>query len=154
MNAQRFAAIAIDHGEKRTGFASSDPLRIATRPLEQWSGAGDDEALVEYVGTLLEEHNARTLLVGLPYNMDGSVGGRALAVLAFMARLRDRYPEVRVLPQDERLSTKEAEQLLREAGYHGDARKARKDSWSALVLLRDWIDLGEPELPWPETRQP
>ncbi|MFT7486272.1 MAG: putative Holliday junction resolvase [Candidatus Paceibacteria bacterium] len=146
------SVLAIDHGEKRTGFASSDPLRIATRPLDQWYGPGDDEALLKHIGELLEERNARTVLVGLPYNMDGSVGGRAMDVLQFMSRLRDAYPDVQVLPQDERLSTKEAEQLLKEAGHHGEARKSRKDSWSALVLLRDWIDQGEPQHPWPEPR--
>lgn len=146
----RKAAIAIDHGEKRTGFASTDPLRIATRPLEQWEGAGNDPGLVQLVGRIARDHGADTLLVGLPYNMDGTVGGRAREVLAFMGDLQIAYPEMRILPQDERLSTKEAEQLLREAGYHGDSRKARKDSWSALVLLRDWIEQGEPERPWPE----
>ncbi len=144
------AAIAIDHGEKLTGFASTDPLRIATRPLEQWHGDGTDPELFELVGRIARDHGADTLLVGLPYNMDGTVGGRALDVLAFMRDLQIAYPDMRILPQDERLSTKEAEQLLREAGHHGEARKARKDSWSALVLLRDWIEQGEPERPWPD----
>ena len=36
------------------------------------------------------------------------------------------------------------EDLLHEAGFHGDDMKARRDSWSALVLLRDWIETGEP----------
>jgi putative Holliday junction resolvase len=143
------AAIAIDHGEKRTGFASTDPLRIATRPLEQFSGSGKDPKLIELVGRIAHDHNADTLLVGLPYNMDGTVGGRALDVLEFMRDLQIAFPDMRVLPQDERLSTKEAEQLLKEAGHHGAERKSRKDSWSALVLLRDWIEQGEPELPWP-----
>ena len=144
------AALAVDHGTQRTGFASTDPLRIATRPLEVWEGQGDDPALVEYVGRLAQEHQAETVLVGLPYNMDGSVGGRARDVLAFMARLRDALPGVEVLPQDERLSTKEAEALLVESGFHGEARKSRRDSWSALVLLRDWIEQGEPRREWPE----
>lgn len=143
------AAIAIDHGTLRTGFASSDPLRIATRPLDVWHGAGDDPALVEHVAELVRDHDARTLIVGLPYNMDGSIGPRALDVLAFMTRLREALPELSVLPQDERLSTKEAEALLVESGFVGEARKSRRDSWSALVLLRDWIEQGEPEREWP-----
>ena len=49
-----------------------------------------------------------------------------------------------VTRQDERLSTKEAEALLRDAGHFGEERKARRDSWSALVILRDWIAAGEP----------
>jgi len=144
------AALAVDHGTQRTGFASTDPLRIATRPLDVWEGPGDDPALVEHVSRLTREHQAETVLVGLPFNMDGSVGGRARDVLAFMARLRDALPEVEVLPQDERLSTKEAEALLVESGFHGEARKSRRDSWSALVLLRDWIEQGEPRREWPE----
>lgn len=143
------AAIAIDHGTKRTGFASSDPLRIATRPLDTFHGAGDDEALLERVAELVDEHRAESIIVGLPYNMDGSLGPRAEETVLFMRALEARLPKCRVIPVDERLSTKEAEELLREAGHHGDARKARRDSWSALVLLRDWIDAGEPATPIP-----
>jgi len=146
------AVIAVDHGTKRTGFASSDPLRIATRPLDVWHGPGDAPALVERVVALCEEHSADTILVGMPYNMDGSVGARANDVSSFARCLTVHAPDLRVLPWDERLSTKEAEELLREAGHHGEARKERKDSWSALVLLRDWIEAGEPELPWPDGR--
>jgi putative Holliday junction resolvase len=143
------AVIAIDHGTLRSGFASTDPLRIATRPLDTWHGAGDDPALLEHVATLVRDHDARTLIVGLPYNMDGSIGPRARDVLAFMANLRDSLPEISVVPQDERLSTKEAEMLLVESGFVGEARKSRRDSWSALVLLRDWIEQGEHEREWP-----
>lgn len=143
-------ALAIDLGTKRTGFASTDALRIATRPLEVWSGAGGEEALIEHTARLVDEFGARTLVVGLPYNMDGSLGPRARATVAFMHALAARLPRVAVVARDERLTTKEAEELLREAGHHGEARKARRDSWSALVLLRDWIEAGEPLEPLPE----
>jgi putative Holliday junction resolvase len=147
----RRAALAIDHGTKRTGFASTDALRIATRPLEVWHGDGGAPELLERAAVLAEEHSADTLLVGLPYNMDGSLGPRAEDTLSFMRALAARLPGCRIIPRDERLSTKEAEELLREAGHHGDARKARRDSWSALVLLRDWIEEGEPIAPIPDT---
>ncbi len=143
------AALAIDHGTQRTGFASTDPLRIATRPLDVWHGGGDDPALIAHALELANDHGADTLIVGMPYNMDGSVGARGRDVLAFMGALRAAAPAQRIVPQDERLSTKEAEELLRQAGHHGPARKARRDSWSALVLLRDWIEQGEPEREWP-----
>ncbi len=143
------AALAIDHGTKRTGFASTDPLRIATRPVEVWQGGGDDPKLIERAAELAEEHGADQLIVGLPYNMDGTLGPRAEDTLRFMRALALALPECTVIPVDERLSTKEAEALLREAGHHGEARKARRDSWSALVLLRDWIEAGEPQTPLP-----
>ena len=67
----RKAVLALDHGTKRTGFAASDPMRIATRPLEVWSGAGDSPELLERVAELVEEFEADTVLVsdrGTPLN--------------------------------------------------------------------------------------
>lgn len=140
----RRGVLAIDHGTTRTGFAAADPLRIAVAPIDPWRGAGDSQALLEHVAELLRERDVDTFLVGFPFNMDGSIGPRAREVQAFMERLRARFPDVRVVAQDERLSTKAAEDLLREAGHDWRARKELRDSWSALVVLRDWIAAGEP----------
>jgi putative Holliday junction resolvase len=65
-------------------------------------------------------------------------------VRRFAARLGARFPGLGLVLWDERLTTKAAEELLREAGFSGRRAKARKDSWSALVLLRDWLESGEP----------
>jgi putative Holliday junction resolvase len=140
----RKAVLAIDHGTKRTGFAASDALRIATRPLEVWSGPGDSEELIARVAALVHELDADTVLVGSPLNMDGSLGPRALEVRRFVQRLSASLPGVAFLERDERLSTKAAEELLREAGFDLRAMRARRDSWSALVVLRDWLEEGEP----------
>jgi len=138
------AVLAVDHGTKKTGFASTDALRTAEWPLECWHGPGDSEELIEHIATLVAERSAKTVLVGLPLNMDTTEGGQAKKVRAFIERVRARLEEVDVLPWDERLTTRSAEDLLHEAGFHGDDMKARRDSWSALVLLRDWLETGEP----------
>ena len=142
--AARGAALAIDHGSKRTGFAVSDGLRIASQALDAWEGPGGSEALLEHVARLLEPRDVETFVVGLPRNMDGTEGPRAAEVREFARRLAARFPEVGVVLHDESLSTKAAEDLLREAGHRGAARRSRRDSWSALVVLRDWIAAGEP----------
>jgi putative Holliday junction resolvase len=136
--------LAIDHGTKRTGFAVSDALRVALHAIDPWRGDGASDGLLDHVATLLDERTIATFLVGLPYNMDGTEGGRASDVKRFIARLSARFPGVEVVVWDERLTTKAAEDLLRESGYRGADAKARRDSWSALVLLRDWIESGEP----------
>ena len=141
---RRKGVLAIDHGSKRCGFAAADPERIAVRPLHVWEGSGAGDGLLDHVGELVEERDVDTLLVGFPFNMDGSLGPRAAQVSAFMERLRARFPGLRVLAQDERLSTVEAEELLRAEGYDWRERKRLRDSWSALVILRDWIAAGEP----------
>lgn len=141
---QRASALGIDHGTMRTGFAVADPLRIVVEPLEVWHGDGHSAALLEHVATLLEERTVDVFVVGFPYNMDGSEGPRAAEVRRFMQQLTGRFPGIAVVPQDERLSTKEAEALLRDAGYKPRSKRRLRDSFSAVVILNDWIRAGEP----------
>ncbi|MBK7874406.1 MAG: Holliday junction resolvase RuvX [Planctomycetes bacterium] len=136
--------LAIDHGTKRTGFASVDALRIVSKAIETYQGPGDDAKLLEHVAALVDERDVRLLLVGLPVNVDGTEGPRAAEVREFAARLSTRLPRVPLKLWNETLTTKAAEELLREAGHHGKEARARRDSWSALVLLRDWMESGEP----------
>ena len=140
----RKGALAIDHGTKRTGFAAADPLRISLNALEPFHGPGDAPELLEHVARLCAERDIGTFVVGLPYNMDGSEGPRAAEVRAFGARLRARSPGVALALVDERLSTKEAEELLRESGLRGPKARALRDSFSALVVLRDWVSTERP----------
>lgn len=139
--------LAVDHGTKRTGFAVADPLRITAAPLEVWQGSGDAPELIDHVASLCAERDIGVFVVGMPFNMDGSEGPRAADVRAFCAKLSQRFPDATVVPWDERLTTKEAEALLREAGVAPKDRKGERDAWSALVILRDWIESGEPGLP-------
>ena len=136
--------LAIDHGTKRAGFAVVDPLRIAPVPLDAWRGPGGEPALFDRIATMLEERDISKLLVGLPLDMDGGEGPRAKEVRAFAARLGARFPDQQIVLHDERLSTKSAEELLRETDLSPEERRARRDSISALVILRDWIAAGEP----------
>lgn len=135
-------ALAIDHGTKRTGFAVADPLRISLNALPAYQGPGEAPGLLAAIAEILEERVVTHFVVGLPLNMDGSEGPRAAEVRAFTERLRQRFPAVEIVLADERLSTKEAEELLRESGLRGEKARALRDSFSALVVLRDWIRAG------------
>ena len=143
MAGRKGVAVGVDHGTKRTGFASADALRLAVAPVTT-SGGGNDGALAE-LDRILDERDVTHLVVGYPLNMDGTAGGRAKDVDAFVALVRERHPRLVIVLQDERLTTKEAESRLAEAGHRRGARKARKDEWSAVILLEDWIREGEPE---------
>ena len=136
--------LAIDYGERKSGFATADARRIALHPLPAFRAPGTGEALLARIAEMLAERDVSTLLVGLPLHMDGRAGERADAVRAFVQRLRERFPELEVEVHDERLTTKEAESRLREHGFRGAEIAANKDSWSALVLLEDWVRSGEP----------
>jgi putative Holliday junction resolvase len=141
---RKAGVLAIDHGTKRVGFAVVDGLRIAPRALEGWRGEGGEEALFRHLEGLLADRDVSVLLVGLPVDMDGGEGPRAAEVRAFAKRLELRFPRMEVVFHDERLTTKAAEELLREIGADREERRAKKDSFSALVILRDWLASGEP----------
>lgn len=138
----RGGVLSIDHGTKRTGFAVVDPLRIAARPLETVTATG--EALYAHMRKLCDERSIAVFLVGLPLDAHGRDGGRAAEVRAFADGLRTRFPGVEVIFHDERLTSKEADVRLVEAGHTGRDRKERRDAWAALVLLQDWLESGEP----------
>jgi len=131
--------LAIDHGDKKCGFAATDALHIAREPLGMLRYEGREELLLAHLEKLVSERDVALLLVGRPVNMDGRPGARAAVVAAFAARLRARFPALEVCEWDERLTTKEAESRLRELGRKGREIRAERDSWSALVLLDDWL---------------
>lgn len=141
---RRGGTLALDHGDKRTGFAYADALGLTSTPLEPFAGRGDSEALLERVVELCGELDVARFVVGLPLHADGSESPRCRVVRAFAERLRARLPELEVVLVDEHLSSKAAEELLREAGYKPRESRARRDSWSALVLLRDWLASARP----------
>ena len=131
--------LALDYGDKKCGFASTDALGIAREPLAPLRHEGREEVLLEHLGRLLAERDVSTLLVGLPLNADGSQGPRARLLLELASRLSLRFPALSVVTWDERWTTKEAESRLRTLGRTGREARAERDSWSALVLLEDWL---------------
>lgn len=136
--------LAVDHGTKRTGFAGVDALRIAAVPLDAFHGSGSGPELLDHIARMLDERTVGIVLVGLPRHADGSEGVRAEEVRTFARSLAARIARIDVVLHDEHLTTKAAEELLRDAGTRRADWKGRRDSLSALVLLRDWLESGEP----------
>jgi putative Holliday junction resolvase len=125
--------LAVDLGAKRTGFAISDPaerMALALPTLEDVSAAD--------VACLAEEQGADRVVVGLPINMDGTVGPSAQRALEFVEELR-LHLRVPVEPWDERLSTAEGEARLRQAGLDRRERRKRADVAAAVVILESYL---------------
>lgn len=137
-------ALAIDYGTKKCGFAYADRARIVVRPLEALRHEGRLEDLTAFLRKLFDEREVGVVVLGWPLHLDGTAGTRVAETEAFARELERLFPGVKVTAWDERLSTKEAESRLHEAGYRGREAKQRKDSWAAWILLQDWIAAGEP----------
>lgn len=129
--------LALDLGEKRVGVAVSDELLITVRPLPPLHRTNWKD-LLRAVADLLRSFDAQALVIGLPLNLDGSEG-----VAAQEARQRARDFELSlkmpVYLQDERLTSREAEDSLRAEGCTPNEVRRQVDSRSATIILRDFI---------------
>lgn len=143
MSQERPAAVAtgarlgIDPGEARIGVAGSDPAGVLATPIETVPrGEGD----LDRIGTLVREHAAVLVYVGLPRSLSGTEGPAAGRVRAFAGELAGRIAPVPVRLVDERLSTVTAEGVLRDRGRKGRKRRAVVDQAAAVVILQSALD--------------
>jgi len=125
--------LAVDLGTKRTGFAMCDPQEKMALALPTLM----DVAPVD-VAAIAQERGAEEIVVGLPLNMDGTVGPSARRVLEFIDELKLQVI-VPVVPWDERLSTAEGQTRMREQGLTRKDRDRRADVAAAIVILESYL---------------
>lgn len=132
--------MAIDYGTKAIGVALSDELRLTGRPLTTLRRRRQSRnQLIAQIQMLIAEHEVAELVVGWPLSMDGSVGTAAERVQSFIAELQKTLA-IPVIPQDERLTSHEAEEWMRALGFDLQTRKAKSDEYAAAVILRDYLE--------------
>lgn len=135
--------LAIDLGDRRTGFAVGDDVTGLVQP------AGATETPIEHAGGMsLEREIERAiddylnrgdeLVFGLPINMDGSEGVRAKRVRAMAERVASRTGR-RVHFQDERLTSADADWQMARTGLTHGQKKTRRDALAAATILRDFL---------------
>lgn len=133
-------AMAIDYGTKAIGVAISDELRLTVRPLTTIRRRHQSRhQIIAQIKSLLEEHEATELVVGLPLRMDGTSGEAAERVNTFIAELQKNL-SVPVLAQDERLTSHEADEMMRELGLNLRQRKEKSDEYAAAIILREYLE--------------
>ncbi len=98
--------LAIDYGSKRIGLAVTDPLKITAFPLTVLNN--DDEVFLK-LAEIIKEKNISRLILGYPLKMDGTKGLAVEKVDLFYNILKERFSELTIVLQDERLTTAEAE---------------------------------------------
>jgi putative Holliday junction resolvase len=135
--------LAFDLGARRTGVAISDASGVLARPLEvvhgtslkaQWSAL-----LAVIARAQAGDEPLEAIVVGVPHRLDGTDTDFTVAALDFVARLSRRL-SIPVVPMDERLTSVEADQLLRVREGDWRRRKAGLDAAAAAVLLQEYLD--------------
>jgi putative Holliday junction resolvase len=130
--------LGLDIGKKWVGIALSDPGGILASPLTRIS-AVDTPATVEAICKLAREHEVVTIVAGMPYSLNGTIGHQAKQVQDFVQTL-SQCVGVPVETWDERLSTVVAEQKMTEAGVGDEERRGKVDAAAAAVILQGYLD--------------
>jgi len=132
--------LALDLGKKRIGLALSDPLGITAQglPTLQRTTIRQDLAALD---ALVREHGVKLILMGHPLNMSGTEGRQAIYTNEFAERL-GAYTGIEIRLWDERLTSVEAERVLKQSGISIEKRAKAIDRLAAVILLGSYLDSG------------
>lgn len=138
MAGESLRVLGLDVGESRIGVAVSDSAGVVVTPLPAIRRSRLEEDC-RVVLRVAREYFAVIIVVGMPISLNGRMGRQARQVRWFTRALAQES-HIQVHSQDERFSTIEAERLLREGGHKPSLEKGLRDSASAAVILRSYLD--------------
>jgi putative Holliday junction resolvase len=129
--------LAIDYGLKRCGIAVSDPLRIIATPLTTVAA----NELFPFLTTYFSTNEVDTIVIGLPKRLDNTNTHSTPFVLKAIEALNKKYPTKKIVPLDERFTSKIAlnAMLAGGASKKDRANKATIDQLSATIILQDYM---------------
>lgn len=131
--------MALDYGKVRIGIAMSDPMGIIANGLETYTCI-DEQADIEHIAKLIKDNDVDTVVLGLPYNMNGTSGEMVSVVKAFGEKLGANV-DAKIVYLDERLTSLSAERLLIEADVRREKRKQVIDKLAATIILQNYLDI-------------
>ncbi|ADL11961.1 Holliday junction resolvase RuvX [Acetohalobium arabaticum] len=130
--------LGLDFGDKRIGAATSDALGWTAQGKKVIQNTSWEEVVAE-INSLIEQYDVGKVVVGLPKNMNGTLGPRAEKTLDFVEQLKEEI-EPPIITWDERLSTAAAERTLLKADVSRAKRKDVIDKMAAVVILQSYLD--------------
>ena len=128
--------LAIDLGNKRTGLAICDGSETIASPLAVVEGRKE---LLKKIADVVKDEDIKAVVLGVPLNMDDSIGSQAKLVLEFAEQLK-KYIEIPIHFQDERLSTFGATEKLADAEFTRKKKRRRLDAVAAAEILEAFLE--------------
>ncbi|MBQ8638815.1 MAG: Holliday junction resolvase RuvX [Lachnospiraceae bacterium] len=135
--------LGLDYGSKTVGVALSDALGLTAQPFETIVRKDENKLrqTLARIETIIREQEVDRIVLGLPKNMNSTMGDRAEKTLEFQAML-ERRTGLKVILWDERLTTVAAERVLQESGVRRENRKEYIDQIAASFILQGYLDSG------------
>ena len=132
--------LGIDLGSKTVGLALSDPMHIIASTYKTIFFANEDyESTIKEILEVIDEYQISKIILGLPKNMDNSLGERAMITLEYK-KLLESYTDIPIIMYDERLTSVISNNVLIEADMSRKKRKKKVDSVAAQVILQDYLN--------------
>ena len=134
----RISALGLDVGRKRMGVAGCDGTGLIATGITTIRRTSFQQDIAQ-LQTIVKERQAQLLVVGLPYSMNGSIGFQGREVQRYAQRL-SRALELPLEYIDERLTSVEAEEMLKAANISPSQNKDLIDRKAAALILQQWLD--------------
>lgn len=132
--------MGIDYGDARVGIALSDPLMITAQGLKTLPNKVYSK-MMDALTEIIEQNDISQIVIGMPKNLNGTLGFRADITKDFAGDLKSRIPEeISIVFQDERLTTVEASTFLNFTDTRGISRKNVIDTVAAEIILQSYLD--------------
>ena len=132
--------LGIDYGDARVGIAITDELNITVQGLETITHNGNDKIVLKRLDQIVEKYKIDTMVVGMPFNMDGSSSFRVEATEKFIHKLKCKYNKIKIETMDERLTTVQAHNTMNELGIKSKNKKQIVDTLSAVYILETYVN--------------
>ena len=132
--------LGIDYGEARTGFAITDALGITAQGLETLNSQGNDKIILKKIDELLEKYEVDTIVIGMPYHMNGTKSERAELTEKFIHKLKCKYNKIKIENIDERLTTVAAHKTMNFLNINKHKKRNIVDTISAVYILETYLE--------------
>ncbi len=130
--------MGLDVGDKTIGIAVSDPLGITSQGITTIRRKGIKTDIIE-LRAIIEEYNIEKVVIGLPKNMNNTLGPQGEKVLKFSEKFKEQF-DLEIIFQDERLPTVSAERMLISSDVRREKRKQVIDKVAATYILQTYLD--------------
>ena len=133
--------LGIDYGDSRVGVAITDALGITAQGLETITHNGNDKILLRKLDEIFEKYpEVDTIVVGMPYNMDGTKTIRAEVTEKFIHKLKCKYNKLKIETIDERLTTVAAHKTMNFLDVNKTKKRGIVDTISAVYILEMYMN--------------
>lgn len=128
--------MGLDVGTKRIGISLSDPLGYTAQPYDTIQRQPENLA-IETIKKICKDNNIKEIVIGLPKNMNGTIGEQAQDCIKFSDLLKNEF---QIIMEDERLTSRQAENILALQGKKYTKNKGLVDMKSACIILQQYLD--------------